>query len=281
MTDTSPIPVVLSIQSQVVVGHVGNSAAVPTLWAEGVMPWVVPTTVLAHHPGRGGFRGRVTPGAEVATLLDGVVALPEFATCAGVLSGYLGDPGTPEAIARTVDALRQVRPDAPYLCDPVLGDVDEGLYVHRDLPAGVMEWLLPRATLVTPNAFELAVLTGRTAPPETLEDTLAAAEALRRLGPATVLVTSARAEDGGIGVLLVEEGKVHLSRQPFVEGVEAIKGTGDVLAALVMAEVVAAGSSGWIAPAALDRITAHIAALLSRAKALGLEELPLTEPRSR
>ncbi|WP_413205683.1 pyridoxal kinase [Rhodospirillum sp. A1_3_36] len=268
---------ILSIQSHVALGHVGNGAAVPALLAAGFAPWAIPTAVLAHHPGRGGFVGRITPAAEVAALVAGVAALPEFPSCVGVLSGYAGDPGTPEAMAGAVDALRRVRSGAPYLCDPVLGELGQGLYVHGDLPERMGRLLLPRATVVTPNPFELALLTGRAAPPATPEEALEAARDLRARGPEVVVVTGLRLGGGEIGVLLVDGQEPHLSRQDFVTGVESVKGTGDLLAAWLMAHLArtpVAGMERRIDPGHLDSLTERLGDLLRQAHRLGTPEIP-------
>ncbi|MCF8500783.1 MAG: pyridoxal kinase, partial [Rhodospirillum sp.] len=275
--DPRPRPI-LSIQSHVAVGHVGNGAAVPALLAAGFAPWAIPTAVLAHHPGRGGFVGRITPAEEVGALLTGVAALPEFPSCGGVLSGYAGHPGTPRAVAEAVDALRGIRPKTPFLCDPVLGDLGRGLYVHGDLPDRMSRFLLSRATVVTPNPFELALLTGCADPPITVEEVLEAARTLRTRGPEVVVVTGVRLGDGGIGTLLVDGVGFHLSRQDFVTGVEAVKGTGDLLAAWLMAHLARApdppgGKDRPITPDHLDELTSRIGHLLRETRRLGIAEM--------
>jgi pyridoxine kinase len=140
--------------------------------------------------------------------------------------------------------------------------------------------LLPRATVVTPNPFELALLTGRGAPPTTPEEALEAAGDLRARGPEVVVVTGLRLEDGQIGVLLVDGQEPHLSRQGFVTGVEAVKGTGDLLAAWLMAHLarepaVGAGPHRLIDPGHLDRLTERLGDLLREAYRLGALEIPL------
>src|SRR5271168_4549251 len=150
---------VLSIQSSVAFGHVGNAAAVFPLQCLGHEVWPIDTVRFSNHPGHGQFRGRITPPAELAELLDGLQTLGLFARTDAVLSGYLGDPGTAELVARTVEAVKRANPAALYLCDPVMGDGDR-LFVKPEIPDLMRDRLVPLADIVTPNCFELDLLTG-------------------------------------------------------------------------------------------------------------------------
>src|SRR5215470_14028650 len=171
---------VLSIQSSVVYGRVGNRAAVPVLERLGHDVWPVDTVAFSNHPAHGGFRGRVVPAAEVAELLDGLAERGVLARCDAVLSGYLGDAGTAAVVEASVARVCAANPDALYCCDPVIGEVGRGVYVRAGIPEAFRDRLVPLADIVTPNPFELELLTGR--PPTTMESARAAARAL--LGPA-------------------------------------------------------------------------------------------------
>ncbi len=178
-----PRDAVLSIQSAVAYGHVGNSAAVLPLQRLGFDVFPVPTVLLAHHPGQGrGWRGHKVEPERIEEILDGLAARGAFARCAAVLSGYLGDAAVGGLVLEALAAVRAARPDALYLCDPVIGDDASGVFVSAGIPEVMRERLLPAADILTPNRFELARLSGR--PVENLTDAQAAAAALRARGPA-------------------------------------------------------------------------------------------------
>ncbi|ABC22000.1 pyridoxal kinase [Rhodospirillum rubrum] len=246
---------VLSIQSHVCAGHVGNAAAVPALQALGREPIALNTVAFAHHPGRGRPAGRVTPAEELATLLAALRPLDEFRRCKALLSGYLGRPDTAEVVAEAIDSLRAITPRALVVCDPVLGDTDKGLYVDPALPGRVGALLVPRADILMPNAFELAILSGRAPPLADLGAILEAARALVGQGPRAVIVTSLPFEDGGIGDLLVTATASWLARGPLIAGVAGIKGTGDLLSALLVGHLLRDAGDPWH-PQALPRALA-------------------------
>jgi pyridoxine kinase len=156
-----PIPSrnVLAIQSTVAFGHVGNAAATLPLQSLGHEVWAVDTVRFSNHPGHGRFRGRIVAPAEVAELLAGLADLGLYARTDAVLSGYLGDPGTGAVIAGAVALVKRANPAARYLCDPVMGDAGR-LFVKPEVPAVLRDRLVPLADIVTPNVFELDLLTG-------------------------------------------------------------------------------------------------------------------------
>src|ERR1700722_9823367 len=154
---------VLSIQSTVASGHVGNAAAVFPLQCLGHEVWPIDTVRFSNHPGHGRFRGTVTPPDEVAALLQGMEELGLFARADAVLSGYLGDPGTAAVVAGAVEAVKRANPAALYLCDPVMGDGGQ-LFVDPAIPDLMRDRLIPLADIVTPNGFELGLLTGIDSP---------------------------------------------------------------------------------------------------------------------
>jgi pyridoxine kinase len=187
---------ILSIQSRVVYGHVGNSAAVLLLQRLGFDVWPVDTCCFSNHPGYPTVRGRLVPAAEVQALVDGVEERGAFARCEAVLSGYLGEPATADVVRQGVARVKAARPDALYCCDPVMGDAGKPLYVASGLPARFREQLVPAADVVTPNAVELGHLTGQ--PIATVADARAAAETVRRRGPSVVVVTGVPEADGRV-----------------------------------------------------------------------------------
>ena len=230
-----PQPSILSLQSQVVYGHVGNSAAVLALQRLGFEVWPVPTVLLAHHPGHGRPKGRTLPPDEVRNLIAGLSDLGALAHCTALLSGYLGDPGTGAVLLDAVSGLRAANPAAIFACDPVIGDADRGVYVRPGIGEFFRDQAVPAANILLPNQFELEYLTGRKI--VTLADALAAADALRARGPNLVLCTSlhhAEAEPGSIATLAVAASGAWLVRTPHIDQVP--NGSGDLLSALFLGQ---------------------------------------------
>ena len=188
---------VLSIQSSVAYGHVGNAAAVFCLQRLGFEVWPVNTVQFSNHPGYGDRRGRVMTAEEVSDIVQGIGALGAFSHCRAVLSGYLGRAETAAVVLDAVARVKAQREGALYLCDPVMGDAAEGLYVPADVADVIKSHVVAAADIVIPNAFELALLTGRAT--DSPEDALTAAEALMEMGPGMVVVTSISAARGPRG----------------------------------------------------------------------------------
>ena len=149
---------VLSIQSQVAYGHVGNSAATLPLQRLGFEVIAINTVQLAHHPGHGSWCGHKVEPERIAQILEGVVRRGALGRCGAMISGYLGDAAVGAIVLDAVAALRAARPDALYLCDPVIGDDGPGVFVSAGIPELMRDVLVPAADIVTPNRFELAFL---------------------------------------------------------------------------------------------------------------------------
>ncbi len=228
---------ILSIQSHVVYGHVGNAAAVFPLQRLGFEVWPVNTVSFSNHLGYPTWRGRARTPEELTELIDGLEALGILGRCDAVLTGYLGKAATAEVI---LDALRRVRaanPNALYLCDPVMGDLHGGLFVASDIPAVFAARLLPAADIIAPNAFELEHLSGIDT--TTLKSALAAADRLRGASPGgrpgAVVATSIERRDGPAGmleVLAVDAAGAWLAATPKLP--LHAHGTGDAFAALLL-----------------------------------------------
>lgn len=150
---------ILSIQSQVVYGHVGNSAAQFILQRLGHDVWPVPTTLFSNHLAKPSWTGKLVPHEDIATLLDGLSRLGLLDRVDAVITGYLGDPGNVAIIADLIDRLRRKRPEIIYACDPVMGDNGE-LYVKPALAEAIERDLIKRADILSPNQFELRRLSG-------------------------------------------------------------------------------------------------------------------------
>jgi pyridoxine kinase len=224
----------LSIQSSVAYGHVGNSAAVFPLQRIGVEVWPVNTVQFSNHTGYGKWRGAVVPVDVVRDILGGIEERGLLPICDGVLSGYLGDAELGEVILDFYDHIKRSNPRATYCLDPVMGDVGRGFFVRPGIPEFMRDRALPVATLITPNQFELQYLYG--SPVRDFETTLAAVKALQARGPSVVLVTSLGREDARpdeIEVLAVDADSAYVIATPRLPIV--VNGAGDTTAALFYA----------------------------------------------
>ncbi|HEY7662206.1 MAG TPA: pyridoxal kinase PdxY [Xanthobacteraceae bacterium] len=234
---------ILSIQSHVAYGHVGNAAAVFPLQRMGVEVWPVNTVQFSNHTGYGAWRGHVLSGAAIRLLLQGLQERGVLGRCDGVLSGYLGSRATGEAVVDAVGRVKHANPAARYCCDPVIGNVERGVFVRRGLPRFINECMLPLADVITPNQFELGYLAGSSA--KTRADLTAALDALHARGPRVVFVTSLALEDTPADVidLAVSDGsgcwRTRVPRLPIVAN-----GAGDIVAALFFAHHLRGCSAG-------------------------------------
>jgi len=276
---------VISIQSQVVYGHVGNSAAVFPMQMHGIDVIAVPTTLLSNRPGYPTIRGRVLDAQLVADLLLGVEERGALDTSQMILSGYLGSPEIAAVVADFVERARARNPTLTYCCDPVLGDRDRGLFVQAEIPQLVRDRLCRLADIITPNHFEFEWLCGAKA--TAIEQVIAQAQTLMprsasARGPSTIVVTSAELADTPNGQ--IETVAVERSQAQSKTGFQAWRvrtpklpispsGTGDLFAALF----VSARVRGADTPDALGHAASAIFAVLERTAARGTEEMRIVE----
>lgn len=224
---------ILSIQSAVAYGHVGNSAAVFPLQRLGFEVWPVDTVQFSNHTGYGAWRGKAWDAATVAAVIAGIGERGGFARCEGVLSGYLGERALGEAVLDAVAAVKAANPEALYCCDPVIGDDRAGSFVGPGISEFFRDRALAAADILTPNRFELALLAGHGV--ETVADALAAASSLRARGPRCVLATSLPAAAGEIAMLALGDDGAFAVATPRLP-VRA-DGAGDLTAALFLAQI--------------------------------------------
>ncbi len=220
---------ILAVSSHVSVGHVGNAAAVPALERLGHTVWRVDTVAFSNHPGHGHHTGTVRPDHEVRDLLTGIGRHTGWHGCAGIYSGYLGEAGSGWAVADAVDAARAVEPRLVYVCDPIIGDHGR-VFVRDGVEKAIRERLAPRATAITPNAFELERLSGHRV--ETVEHAHAAAVTLLEWGPDIVIGTGIPDGDDLAIVIVTVDGS-HTVRTRRRD--RAFFGTGDLFAGLFLA----------------------------------------------
>ncbi len=263
---------VLSIQSAVAYGHVGNSAAVFPLQRIGVEVLPVYTVNFSNHTGYGAWRGPLISPDDVRDVITGIEERGVLGDIDVVLSGYQGGEGIADVILDAVARVKAANPSAIYACDPVMGNARSGCFVAPAIPVLLRERVVPAADLITPNQFELGELTGTR--PDTIESTLESVELIRAQGPSSVLVTSVerpdRDEDTIEMLAVTTEGSwiVQTPRLPF-----KANGSGDVTAALFTAHYRRTGD----AADALARATSSVYDLLERTHRSGERELQLVE----
>lgn len=210
---------ILSIQSWVSYGHVGNAAAVFPLQRMGFEVWAIHTVQFSNHTGYGQWKGMILPPEHLVAVVEGIAEREVLGQCDAVLSGYMGSGGTAEAILSALGKVRQLNPSALFCCDPVMGDEGRGLFVRPEIPEIIKTQVLPQADILTPNQFELELLTGLST--KTLPEALEAARIVRARmhpgGPRIVVVTSLLrqgAPENTIETLAVAEEGAWLVRTP-------------------------------------------------------------------
>jgi pyridoxine kinase len=242
---------VLSISSQVVYGHIGNSAAAFVVQRLGHSVMAVPTIILSNRPGYKAIAGKRTDPGELNAMLE---ALQENGLLDGVdaiLTGYVPSPEHAGLCRSWIATIKAANPSAIYLCDPIIGDEPGGIYVEEAAASAIREKLLPLADIVTPNAFELAWLSGRT-----VFDAASAVAAARALERPSVVVTSAPAGPDRLANILVSGGDVAATASP--RRTVHAHGTGDFFASLFLAHKL----NGLSSPVSLRAAAAAIDAVL-------------------
>ncbi|WP_069879886.1 pyridoxal kinase PdxY [Bosea sp. BIWAKO-01] len=259
---------ILSIQSHVAFGHVGNASAVFPMQRLGVEVWPIHTVQFSNHTGYGDWKGRVFEGGMIDEVMEGIAERGVLPGCDGVLSGYMGSADIGHAILSAVERVRAANPDALYCCDPVIGDVGRGIFVRPGIPEFMREQAVPAADIVTPNQFELELLTDIEV--KTIADAHRAVETLRDAGPKVVLVTSLVTEEtpaDAIDLMAADAKGAFRVRTPKID--ISVNGAGDAIAALFFVHYMREGS----AAAALSKASSSIYGLLKRTKEAGSREI--------
>jgi pyridoxine kinase len=262
----------LSIQSHVAYGHVGNAAATFPLQRIGVEVWPIHTVQFSNHTGYGGWTGRVFEAALITELVEGIAARGVLGRCDGVLSGDMGSAESGAAILDAVARVKAANPNARYCCDPVIGDVGRDIYVRPGIPDFMREHAVRAADIVTPNQFELDYLSGRVT--ATLSEALAAIDVVHTLGPKAVLVTSLHTGDTPADAIdLVASDAAGRFRVRTPKLPIAVNGAGDAIAALFFAHHLRTGS----AADALSRAASSVFGVLSRTAEAASREIALID----
>ena len=260
----------ISIQSHVAYGHVGNAAATFPLQRIGVEVWPIHTVQFSNHTGYGAWTGRVFDGGMIREVFAGIEKRGVLGECDGVLSGYMGSADIGAAILETVAAVKKANIAAQYCCDPVIGDVGRGIFVREGIPEFMRDQAVPAADIITPNQFELEYLAGHET--RTMAQAFSAIDALHERGPRAVMVTSLHTEHTPadcIDLLASDaKGRFHV-RTPKLP--LEVNGAGDAVAALFFARYLEASDIGL----ALSLAASTIFGILCRTHEAGMREIQL------
>ena len=261
---------ILSIQSHVVYGHVGNASAVFPLQRLGFEVWPLNTVQFAAHTGYGPPKGRVFDAAMIDDVMDGLAARPDFATCDAVLSGYLGSADIAGAVLHAVQRVKRANGQALYCCDPVMGDDGKGFYIKSDMPDVIRDQIVPQADILTPNLFELETLAGQAA--RSRDQIKIAIKTLHAMGPRIVLVTSAITDEtprDAFDMIVSDGTQILRIRTPRLDLVPS--GAGDLTAALFLGSYLIAQDIG----AALSHAASTVFGVLTKTRDSLSSELAL------
>ncbi|MBB4039344.1 pyridoxine kinase [Microvirga flocculans] len=259
---------ILSIQSHVAYGHVGNASAVFPMQRLGVEVWPIHTVQFSNHTGYGSWKGRVFDGPAIEDLVEGIAERGVLGRCNGVLSGYMGSADIGNAILSAVARVRTLNPEALYCCDPVIGDVGRGIFVRPGIPEFMRDQAIPAADIITPNQFELDYLSGLAT--KTLADLKQAVAAVQGMGPKVILVTSVETQEtpsDSVDLVAGESGRFWRVRTPKLS--LSVNGAGDAIAALFFVHYARSRS----AATALAEASASVYGLLKRTEEAGSREI--------
>lgn len=238
----------------------------------GVEVWPIHTVQFSNHTGYGAWRGQVFEANVIGDLVDGIAERGRLGACDGVLSGYMGSADIGAAILDAVARVRAANPNAIYCCDPVIGDVGRGIFVRPGIPEFMRNAAVPAADIITPNQFELELLSG--SPVATRQDAAAACDLLHGHGPKVILVTSLHTADtpaDSIDLLASGPDGRFLLRTPRLA--VSLNGAGDAIAALFLLHYKRMASTAG----ALGAAGSSIFSLLKRTHEAGSRELLLVE----
>ncbi len=259
---------ILSIQSHVAYGHVGNASATFPMQRLGVEVWAIHTVQFSNHTGYGSWTGRVFDGPMIAELVDGIAQRGVLAACDGVLSGYMGSAEIGNAILGAVARVKAANPRALYACDPVIGDVGRGIFVRPGIPEFMRDQAVPAADIITPNQFELDFLSGGSS--ATLADARASLARVHAAGPRLILVTSLHTDETpGDCIDLLASGEDGTFRVRTPKLGLGVNGAGDAIAALFFVHFARSRSSAQ----ALAAAASSIYGLLKRTAEAGSREI--------
>ncbi|WP_410880590.1 pyridoxal kinase [Myroides sp. DW712] len=220
------------IHSKVAYGYVGSNTTSLVLQLAGQDVIAVPTVVLSNRYGLPTVGGGLLPETLFQEVLDGILKLDILDEVSTILTGYIGSAAL---VKRTADFIAQIKkshPDMVYICDPVMGDQPQGLYVNQEVPNAIVQYLLPLADVLTPNQFEMeTILQQKISTEKQVIDAIAKHHILQHKD---ILVTGCRFEEAADILQIVVKQKEFYDRiaTPYVP-VDP-PGTGELFAAVVL-----------------------------------------------
>ncbi|NXN30260.1 PDXK kinase, partial [Nycticryphes semicollaris] len=237
---------VLSIQSHVVRGYVGNKAATFPLQVLGFEVDTVNSVQFSNHTGYAHWKGQVLNSDELHELYEGL-KLNMVNRYDYVLTGYTRDTSFLAMVVDIVQELKQQNSNLVYVCDPVMGDKWNGegsMYVPKDLLPVYRDKVVPVADIITPNQFEAELLTGRKI--HTEKEALEVMDMLHAMGPETVVITSSDLQAPLGNDYLIALGSHRKTKADGTKMTQRIRvesrkvdavfvGTGDLFAAMLLA----------------------------------------------
>ena len=261
---------ILSIQSHVAYGHVGNDAATFPLQRMGVEVWPVHTVQFSNHTGYGSWKGRVFDAGMIGEVVAGIEQRGVLASAMAFSPATWVLPKSAWLSLNAVATVKRANPGAKYCCDPVIGDVGRGIFVREGIPQFMKNKAVPAADIITPNQFELDYLSGRVS--KTLRETRDAVKAVHDLGPRVILVTSLLTDEtpkDAIDLLASDSGGCVVVRTPKLPLV--VNGAGDAIAALFFAHYLREPNLGE----ALSSAVSAIFGVLAKTAENGAREIQL------
>lgn len=261
---------IISIQSQVAVGHVGNSAGVLAMQLRGHDVAAIPTTLLSNHTGFETLHGRVIEPELIDDLLIGIEKLGILQNCRYIVSGYLGSKANADVVKKFILKARQINPNIIYICDPVMGDVDPGLYVPESLADFIRTQLVPLADILTPNLYELGIITGKKT--NDFDELLKQIKSLQSYRNARIVITSCILSDtpeNSLENIVAEGGEVKRHPSPCIPMVPS--GTGDLFTGLLTADI----ANGFSLNDAVEDAAQIIVEILTNMQKTGRSEIQL------
>ncbi|CAI0731292.1 Pyridoxamine kinase [Serratia quinivorans] len=270
---------ILSIQSHVVFGHAGNSAAEFPMRRMGVNVWSLNTVQFSNHTQYGKWTGCVMPASHLTEIAQGIADIDQLKHCDAVLSGYIGSPEQGNHILEIVRQVKQANPNAWYFCDPVMGHPEKGCIVAPGVAEFHCQQALPCSDMIAPNLLELELLSQRTV--TNVEQAVSAARELIAKGPKLVLVKHLSRAGYNIDcfeMLLVTASQAwHISR-PLVDfGERQPVGVGDLTSGLLLVNLL----KGEALDKALEHVTAAVYEVMLTTQAMGEYELQVVAAQER
>ena len=270
---------ILAIQSHVVFGHAGNSAAEFPMRRLGANVWPLNTVQFSNHTQYGQWTGCVMPPAHLTEIVQGIAAIDQLKRCDAVLSGYLGSAEQGEHILGIVRQVKAANPQAKFFCDPVMGHPEKGCIVAPGVAEFHKRYAMPASDIIAPNLIELEILAGRDV--KDVDDAVLAARELIAQGPEIVLVKHlARAgysQDRFEMLLVTADEAWHISRPLIDFGARHPVGVGDVTSGLLLVKLL----QGASLRDALEHVTAAVYEIMVTTKEMGEYELQVVAAQDR